>query len=131
MEQMRKPRWYINFRLNKLYSISNFLPSYYFVKKLCWKDKYDTPRVEILPKLLFYWAWFELSFVRGTDQEWEWWLWVNKYHNNDIDEAMATWPWGKNTINGFVQTKPWETYRKTKISNKRVIKETHDLDFHC
>jgi hypothetical protein len=78
-----------------------FMPSYffswkpkvYFNRKLKWKDKYKTPRVEELPKLRIDWLGFTFEYVNGTEEYWERYLWVHKYNDGDESLAEETWPW--------------------------------------
>lgn len=90
---MKNPKWRINFRILKNSQFS-FKFNSYINKRICWKDKFGTPRVEILPKYLFSWLWFQLDIIQRNDRDFEWFLWVTKFCNNDIDKAIENWPWG-------------------------------------
>lgn len=107
---IQKPRFYTELRILKRAQFC-WLPKKYYVKKLLWKDKYDTPRVEILPQLLASWLCFQLDIIRGTDDDWEWWLWVMKYNDGDIDKAIETWPWGERIDGVFVKSTPHLNYK--------------------
>jgi hypothetical protein len=72
---MNKPKWHISFRLLKKSQFS-FKLNILIHKKLLWKDKFNSPRVEIIPKYLFSWLWFQLDIIQGNDEDWEWYLWV-------------------------------------------------------
>jgi len=106
---MKKPKFYISFRLLKSFQFCWF-PRKYYIKKLCWKDKYNTPRVEILPQLLISWLWFQIDIIRGTDEDWEWWLWVMKYNDGDIEKAIETWGWGTRVNGKFIKSTPHLNY---------------------
>ena len=70
-----------------------FIPHLRIQRELLWKDKFNTPRVEILPHLIFNWLWFDITIHKGTDDEWEWWLWLHKYNKGNLREALSSWPW--------------------------------------
>lgn len=109
---MKKPKWNIYKRLlsNSLFSWKLY---HYIQKELLWKDKYNSPRIELLPKYIFRWLWFEIEIVQGNDQDFEWYLWVTKYSDNDINKAIETWPWGKHTEDGkFIKDNPHLKYNK-------------------
>lgn len=91
---MKKPKFYISFRILKSTNFT-FKMKFYYIKRLLWKDKFNTPRAEIIPQLLTSWLWFQVDIIRGSDDDWEWWLWVTKYCDNDIEKAIRTWPWKK------------------------------------
>jgi len=109
---MKKPRWRVNGRLLKNSQFSFKLKSY-INRELLWKDKFNSPRVEMEPKYLFSWLWFQIDFVQGNDSDWEWYLWVTKYSDNNIEQAIETFPWGRNTKDGsFVRDNPSLKYNK-------------------
>jgi hypothetical protein len=82
---------------------------YMFINNnVLWKEKGLTPRVEIIPSWEFWWGWWRLYVSRGNEEEWEWYLWVTKYCNEDINKAKSEWPW----FDGITgeQSKPWLKY---------------------
>lgn len=66
---------------------------YLNVHGLIWKDKWNTPRAEIVPTFLFNWLGMEIWARIGTEDEWEWWLWLHKYNNGRLRSALSSWPW--------------------------------------
>ena len=107
---MKKPKFRVYFRINK--SFYSWKPNIYFNRWLLWKDKFESPRVEMDPKLLISFLWFQLDIIRGNDDDWEWWLWVMKYNGGNENWARKSWPWGKNVEGVFVQSTPWIKYNK-------------------
>ena len=109
IRKVNKPKWHIQFRLLK-----NSLFSFEFRKTICkellWKDKFNSPRVENIPKYLFSWLWFQLDIIQGNDDDWEWYLWVEKYSNCDIDKAVETFPWMKMVDGKYIKYNPNLTY---------------------
>lgn len=108
---MKKPKFNISFRLLKQSNFS-FKIKFYYIKRLLWKDKFESPRVEYVPQLLISWLWFQLDIIRGNDDDWEWWLWVTKYSDNDIEKAIKTYPCGNTIDNKFVRSNPNLKYNK-------------------
>ena len=96
-------------------------PSYIHIRfcDVCWKDKWDTPRLENVPHIWFYlfglnliWYWGWKNNVED-DHYWEQVLWYLYYYNTysqglldkpNIDKARESWPWldmdNKSTWNG-------------------------------
>lgn len=110
---MKKPKWRIWFSTFKI-STYSLRPRWYICKKLLWKEKYGTPRVETLPHYLFSWLWWQLNIEQGSDQSWEWYLWVEKFNNGDIEKAKETWPWYEYTDKTYttkVKSQPWLKYK--------------------
>jgi len=106
---MKKPKLHYYFsRLN----VWVWFPKIYYQKHLLWKDKHNTPRVEYLPHLLIIWLKWQLNIVRGTDDDWEWYLWVTKYNEGLIHKAKGTWPWYSIKKGIKVQSQPWLKYNK-------------------
>lgn len=60
---------------------------------LLWKDKWGSPRCEKPPTFIFEWLFFGIYCVKGTDEYWEQWLWVNEYCSGDVKIAKFTWEW--------------------------------------
>lgn len=106
---MNKPKWHISFRLLKNSQFS-FRFRNTICKELLWKDKFNSPRVEIIPKYLFSWLWFQLDIIQGNDEDWEWYLWVEKYSNGYIDKAIETFPWMKMIDGEYIKYNPNLTY---------------------
>lgn len=79
--------------------------SYYFYKTyfrwlpfiknqhLYWKDKFNSPRVEISPSITIEWLWFGYRGQWGSYQYWEQWLWIHKYCGGNIETAKKEWGW--------------------------------------
>ena len=91
MSSYKKPKW------QRPYFYKNYmfkwLPHVDILKEVLWKDKYDTPRVELMPFIEIEWLWFVFRIQRGCDQSWEQWLWVHKYCDGDAVKGKSTWPW--------------------------------------
>lgn len=58
-----------------------------------WKDKFDTPRVEITPNIHIMWLTFSVMIHFGSENAWEQWLWYKCYSNKNMRKAKETWPW--------------------------------------
>ena len=59
-----------------------------------WKDKYNTPRLEFKPSIYFNFCYMTFQWTQGqSDIEWEFYLWVTKYNDNDLQKGIETWPW--------------------------------------
>ena len=109
---MKKPKWNISFRRLKNSQFS-FKPNTYINKRLRWKDKFETPRVETIPQYLLSWLWLQIDFIQGNDEDWEWYLWVTKYCDSDIQKAIDTFPWSQEDENGnFIKINPHLNYNK-------------------
>ena len=82
-----------------------------------WKDKYDTPRFEVVPyvwihiyKFNFVWYW-DLNFEGHSEDYWEQALWYLYYFDNtsygcdspNIEKAKESWPWE----NPFTNVSTW------------------------
>ena len=106
---MKKPKWKFNFRI-----VGKFQWRFgkYIQHKLIWKDKFSSPRVDLIPSYCFSWAWFDFDFYQGNDNDWEWYLWVTEYSGNDLKKAKKTYPWGKYVGEKFIRSKPWLNYNK-------------------
>lgn len=103
---MRKPKFRII--VHDENETFHWYPKFDFNNKLIWSEKNEFPRVDLSP----YWS-ISLGFKtilinHGFDFEWEWYLWVTKYNNGDIENAKKTYPWfdGKT----MEQLKPWLNY---------------------
>lgn len=86
----KKPKWQRPYFYKTQFT---WKPHFDYLKELLWKDKYDTPRVELEPFIRFEWLWFVIRIQQGDDQSWEQWLWVHKYCDGDIEQAKSNWPW--------------------------------------
>ena len=86
---MKKAEWRFQFYKNYKF---RFLP-YFHKRKLMWKDKFETPRLEYEPQFRIEWLMWGFEGTQGDDQYWEQWLWIHKYHDGDINKAEETWPW--------------------------------------
>ncbi len=87
---MRKPKW--SYRFYKNYRFQ-WIPNLYRVKKVLWKDKFESPRCEREPQFRIEWLWFGLFGIQEDDQYWEQWLWVHVYCDGNIEKAEQTWGW--------------------------------------
>lgn len=90
---IKRPKW--TFGYSKI-----FYPWYYFeitksysLRNPTWKDKYETPRVEVSPYISIICFGIEFRWDHGYDQYWEKWLWIHYYNNHDEKKAIKTWPW--------------------------------------
>ena len=94
----KKPKWRFNIYKSKHFS---WKPGFYCIKKLLWKDKYNTPRTEREPHYSFWFGYWTFELRQGNEEEWEQWLWINYYNKGDIKKAKETWEWtnteGKST----------------------------------
>lgn len=100
MKTYKKPKF--NFWFYKTYF--KWKPYTYLVKKLLWKDKFESPRVELEPQFRIEWLWFGFIAIRGCDNTWEQWLWVHKYNDGDVEKAKDTWPW----LDGTTKLSTWK-----------------------
>ena len=87
---LHAPKWKFYFHY---YSYAfTWFPVIKYHKELLWKDKYETPRVEITP-------WIEVQIFRCSfnwrkdESECEWWLWLHVYNKGNLREALSSWPW--------------------------------------
>lgn len=60
---------------------------------LLWKDKFNTPRCELPPRIDIEWLGIHFGLWQGDDEEWEQWLWIYEYNNGDYEKAKNNWPW--------------------------------------
>jgi len=98
---MRKPILYTYWGKNYRF---RWLP-YIYRRKLMWKDKFATPRCEMVPQFKIEFLWWVFLMEWGCDQYWEQWLWVTEYNGGDYLLAEETWGWtdmntGKSTWDG-------------------------------
>jgi len=91
-ESLHKPKTF-NIRFEIFRFWFGWKPNLVLQKKLLWKEKFGTPRVEILPHLIFIWLWIDIYIYKGTEDEWEWWLWLHKFNKGNLQEALGNWPW--------------------------------------
>ena len=89
MKKLKKPKWRLF-----IYKYDNFLwiPEYRHTN-LLWKDKYNTPRIEFLPKYNLMFGYWCITLIQGNDQEWEQYIWITEYNNNDYQKAKDSWSW--------------------------------------
>jgi len=88
--KIRKPKWHFNIYKSKCWT---WKPGFYYLNELLWKDKYNTPRTEREPHFTFWWGYWTFEFKQGDDQEWEQYLWITKYCENNFEKAKETWGW--------------------------------------
>ena len=107
---MKKPKWRIYFRLKRNFSLK---PYTFINRNLRWKDKFESPRVETVPQYRLSWLWFRINVIQGNDDDWEWYLWVTEYSDNDIQRAIDTFPWSREDAHGnFIKMNPHLNYNK-------------------
>ena len=97
---MKKPIWNYQFYISHYF---NLIPSFN-KNKLLWKDKFNSPRCELIPQFKFEWLWFGFYGSQGTDEYWEQWLWVYKYHQGDIEKARKEWGW----VDYYTKKSTWD-----------------------
>ena len=90
MKKYPKPKWSFYFYKSCTFK---WKPYYAHLRKVLWKDKFDSPRCELEPHYRFEWLWFGFRAQQGDDQSWEQWLWVHKYCDGDVQKAKETWGW--------------------------------------
>lgn len=80
--KIKNPRWfvYINNSLVPDISITT--------NHLIWKDKWDTPRVELCPAIRIRLWKVEICIQKGTAPEWSKYLW-DKYYR----KRFGNYPW--------------------------------------
>ena len=88
-KDIKTPEWYWYFYKTSVFYL---IPRFYRTK-LLWKDKYNSPRIEFLPRIIINWLWYELSGTCECEQYWEQRIWLYKYHNGDLIKAKKEWPW--------------------------------------
>lgn len=59
------------------------------VRRLIWKDKYNTPRCSLVPIITLFGKRFRIKH----DLWWEQYLWIHYYCDGDYDKAKESWPW--------------------------------------
>jgi len=84
---MKKPKWKIKVR-----TANGFTP-YLIIHRLKWKDKLGTPRCETYPMIYISLFGFDIYIEQGNEKEWEQWLWVTEYYDDDYEKAKKEWPW--------------------------------------
>ena len=99
MKPIKSYNYYLNYKFR-------FLP-YFRTQELRWKDKWNSPRCEIVPSFTFEWLWFGLYISNGTDDWWEQKLWLTEYCNNDLQKAKETWGW----IDYDTKESTWKDYK--------------------
>ncbi|MFA5207451.1 MAG: hypothetical protein WC428_02225 [Candidatus Paceibacterota bacterium] len=111
---MKKAKWVFQFYKSYCFKlIPNFRKN-----KLLWKDKFESPRCELIPQFRFEWLWFGFYGAQGNDEYWEQWLWLYKYCNGNIEKAKETWGWTdyytkKSTWNELYVKSPIDYVSKT------------------
>jgi len=86
---MKKAKWIFQFYITHYFKL---IPSFH-KNKLLWKDKFESPRCELIPQFKIEWLWFGFYGGQGNDEYWEQWLWLYKYCNGNIEKAKETWGW--------------------------------------
>ncbi len=86
---MKKPKLKTNFYKNYKFRI---LP-HVKIDKLEWKDKWNTPRCEKEPGFYVEWLWWGFHSSRDDSQYWEQKIWIDEYHNGDLEVAKSNWKW--------------------------------------
>lgn len=60
---------------------------------LDWKDKFGCPRVDSVPGYYFCIGFWQINLVQGDDNDWEFYFWINKFNDGDLQAAIETWPY--------------------------------------
>lgn len=68
------------------------------ITNLGWKDKYNMPRFEWNPSVIFYFFKYQIAVlyqpqIEDWDTYWEMYLWWRDYCNRDISLAESSWGW--------------------------------------
>ena len=92
MSFYKQPKWNIMINSFPFSWIPFFEKSYSLVEPL-WKDKYNTPRVEIVPHISFKWLGIDIYIHKGTSEYWERYLWIHDYNEGDEIRAIELYPW--------------------------------------
>ena|ERR1035437_2463119 len=61
--------------------------------RLDWKDKFGCPRVDHVPEYHLCWGFWQISLIKGNDLSWEFYFWINEWHDGDLQAAIETWPY--------------------------------------
>lgn len=77
--------------LNKSYKF-RWIPRWEY-RRLQWKSKWGTPRIEYLPELKIEWLWWALRRTWGSDEYWERYVWIHSFNGGDELKAEDKWPW--------------------------------------
>lgn len=103
----KRPKWEFIFRFHKYWFVKypRFFKTYSLLEP-AWKNKFDSPRCEICPKIEINWLWFTILLSCGDDMYWERWLWIHKWCKGDEQKAIETWPW----VGGDEKTSTWFEY---------------------
>lgn len=83
-----KKKYYYTYKVSKFFILP--IINYF---KLLWKEKYETPRIELIPHFEIIWLWWSFNISIGTEPEWEWWIWLHKFNSGNLREALSNWPW--------------------------------------
>jgi hypothetical protein len=89
LKGLHAPKWELHFNYGTYFHL---IPDLIYRPELLWKEKYETPRVEITPWINFMWLWFEFTW-RKSEVECEWWLWLHHYNKGNLSKALSSWPW--------------------------------------
>jgi len=107
---MKKPKIRIlSHNENETY---HWIPKLDYNNHLIWSDKHDFPKVEASPYWSISFGFRTILINYGFDFEWEWYLWVTKYNDNNFEEAKKSYPWFEGET--MEQLKPWLTYNSIK-----------------
>ena len=102
-----KRKYYIGRLKHRDYIFGSF-PIRIISRDLEWKDKYGTPRVELLPyfAIHFFNLEFSVTFeanVKSQEKYFEMAIWYVFYCDKDIDKARSEWRW----LNVVDNTSSW------------------------
>lgn len=88
---MKKPKYKFYFQTfrYKQYFEFDLVPKI-IIRRLSWKDKFETPRVESTPSFEVNWLGCQFMWETGSDQDWEKYLWATKYSKTG---DLQDWPW--------------------------------------
>lgn len=92
-----KRKYYIGKLKHRGYIFGSF-PIRIISRDLEWKDKYGTPRVELLPYFAIHFFNLEVSItfeanVKSQEKYFEMAIWYVFYCDKDIDKARSEWRW--------------------------------------
>jgi len=87
----KPPRWRLYFSMVR--GLFFIFEKSYSLKSPRWKDKWETPRCEQVPYIRIMFLWFDFYFFKGSEEEWEKYLWIHVYHDGNEDKARGEWGW--------------------------------------
>lgn len=89
MKGLHAPKWRFKFIREQPFT---WYPIVIWRPEVYWKDKYETPRIELEPWISIRIFTFDFWWRKDEDQC-EWWIWLHKYNKGNLREALSSWPW--------------------------------------